>query len=936
MAVVFRCRECGKRYRVSEDKAGARVRCKDCSAVLRVPDPDQRLPPSRPARDKPKQGGRRRRPTRYGKLSSNGKWILAGASVVAVAALVVIALFLFQDREAANSQAVVARVSSADASERQPVSDPPPGSFAVAPDSGTPSTVASEPAPSEDAPDRSPADDENAGSEVTSLPTTSLDQTATVARPSDGYLERIAAGDRTFIPAGCEAIGVIQLQQLWNRSPLGSMLTAAPGGPHLESLMRRSEADYGFELRDIREVVAFGNRRTVEGLLRSAGIRSPGSLSIAASLKPRGAREVMADRLYQIVLAFQFIYDDGTLNKRFPRASGSGDGRQTGLSWRVHLLPFIGGEFELYSRFRLDEPWDSDHNRTLISEMPDLFKVEGVDEPGRTSMHVFTGPGTPFGGSVGPTYGDFTDGDDTLLVVVAGTDTADIWTKPGGLPFDPADPAPALGTITGSEIQLATLRESQSIRADIDARTLARLIQHQDGEEINPPPWFVDSEYASSRTASPAWMLSFSESYDREQILQAAWSGVGGATEETVDGRSLFAARGTAVHFIDNRSLLLGSDSQIRMMLQQADPDESLTRQLSKMSPDRDIILAVDTAALKDLSTVAAAQVPALEHLPDTETLAFSLNLSGSPGGTLLEISATLSSPETARRAEVSMRQRFGETQDLPALVQAVLGRVPDPVSIVASQLDSLIDLESMASGASVTSSDAILAVSVPIPNGMDQLFGVFSNRLANTGTELSAREYENAAKTVAWACLTYHDDHRGFPRADRDFEGHHAGLSWRVHILPYLDELTLYEQFRFDEPWDSPHNSSLIEKMPACFRTSGVQEPGRTALHVFTGDGTPMGGAIGVSIDQILDDTTKTLMLVSAGADAADVWTKPGGLAFDPQNPLRSLGKPTDRGWLAVTFDSASLYLPKDISPDVLSRLIQHRDGQRVVVPGR
>ena len=39
--------------------------------------------------------------------------------------------------------------------------------------------------------------------------------------------------------------------------------------------------------------------------------------------------------------------------------------------------------------------------------------------------------------------------------------------------------------------------------------------------------------------------------------------------------------------------------------------------------------------------------------------------------------------------------------------------------------------------------------------------------------------------------------------------------LSWRVHILPYLDEMQLYEQFNLDEPWNSPHNLTLVDKMP-------------------------------------------------------------------------------------------------------------------------
>ena len=41
---------------------------------------------------------------------------------------------------------------------------------------------------------------------------------------------------------------------------------------------------------------------------------------------------------------------------------------------------------------------------------------------------------------------------------------------------------------------------------------------------------------------------------------------------------------------------------------------------------------------------------------------------------------------------------------------------------------------------------------------------------------------------------------------------------SWRVLILPFLEEQALYEQYRFDEPWDGPNNSKLLDKMPEVY----------------------------------------------------------------------------------------------------------------------
>lgn len=61
------------------------------------------------------------------------------------------------------------------------------------------------------------------------------------------------------------------------------------------------------------------------------------------------------------------------------------------LSWRVHILPLIG-EQKLYDRIHLDEPWNSEHNRTLWSEMPEEFRSETCGDASRTPYCLIVGP----------------------------------------------------------------------------------------------------------------------------------------------------------------------------------------------------------------------------------------------------------------------------------------------------------------------------------------------------------------------------------------------------------------------------------------------------------------------------------------------------------------------------------------------------------------
>src|SRR5262249_23416572 len=87
----------------------------------------------------------------------------------------------------------------------------------------------------------------------------------------------------------------------------------------------------------------------------------------------------------------------------------------------------------------------------------------------------------------------------------------------------------------------------------------------------------------------------------------------------------------------------------------------------------------------------------------------------------------------------------------------------------------------------------------------------------------------------------TYHDAHDSLPPPavyDRDGQ---PLLSWRVLILPYIEQRELFGEFKLDEPWDSPHNLALLPKMPLLYqpyRGGSADPPGYTFYQVFVGKG--------------------------------------------------------------------------------------------------
>lgn len=138
-------------------------------------------------------------------------------------------------------------------------------------------------------------------------------------------------------------------------------------------------------------------------------------------------------------------------------------------------------------------------------------------------------------------------------------------------------------------------------------------------------------------------------------------------------------------------------------------------------------------------------------------------------------------------------------------------------------------------------------------------------------------------------------DEHQSLPAAGVDEDGNGPQLSWRVHILPYVGEQVLYEQFHLDEPWDSEHNQSLIPLMPDIYVNPNQPSNapnGTTNYLAVTGPGAAFqGGERGPTLSQFTDGTSRTVTIVEADADQAVIWTKPDDWQFDPQNPMRGLG---------------------------------------------
>jgi beta-lactamase regulating signal transducer with metallopeptidase domain len=173
-------------------------------------------------------------------------------------------------------------------------------------------------------------------------------------------------------------------------------------------------------------------------------------------------------------------------------------------------------------------------------------------------------------------------------------------------------------------------------------------------------------------------------------------------------------------------------------------------------------------------------------------------------------------------------------------------------------------------------------------------------------------------------------DESKAFPPAYIAKNGKPL-LSWRVAVLPYLDQKNLYKEFHLDEPWDSDHNKALIAKMPATYKSPHSKlTDGRTVYLTPRGAVTTFPGETGVKLMQITDGLSNTIAVVEVDEDHAIPWTKPDDWQFDADHPKAGLAK--EFGGIMVAVDDGSVrLLPNDLDPALLKAMFTIAGGEPV-----
>ena len=206
----------------------------------------------------------------------------------------------------------------------------------------------------------------------------------------------------------------------------------------------------------------------------------------------------------------------------------------------------------------------------------------------------------------------------------------------------------------------------------------------------------------------------------------------------------------------------------------------------------------------------------------------------------------------------------------------------------------------------------------------------------------------QNNLKQIALGAHNYHETWGQFPHNTYTSDGKPL-LSWRVHILPFIEQGALYNQFILDEPWDGPNNIRLLNEMPSTYHQPGHRNRAvvRTYYQGFSSSGAvferrpgqhtprflPLLGPYpdprhGLHLHDFRDGTDNTLLIVEAG-DAVE-WTRPDDLDASADKPFPKMG---GMGWRkffqAAMADGSVRSLKLDTPEATLRALVTHSGGE-------
>ena len=377
---------------------------------------------------------------------------------------------------------------------------------------------------------------------------------------------------------------------------------------------------------------------------------------------------------------------------------------------------------------------------------------------------------------------------------------------------------------------------------------------------------------------------------------------------------------------IDSKTIAFGGDEDLIKTLGPLGGDPRWTERLRRHEK-ANIQIAGETSWLEEL----AEKQPTLAALAplwrDASTFSIGITLADD-----IEVSAQIDASNTKRVTETLTALKWlsrNFLEDLPvSMRKQQQGRIDAGELVMAATAATagnqfLDNLKIEEDGAQVV-------LQGTVPNSVYPMIAVAMPAMSASATAAMRTQSMNNMKQIALALLNYESVYRHFPPAVVIDKESGEKRSWRVEILPYLEQAELYNAYRKNEPWDSPANLKLLAQMPEVFAVPGFRNTQETPYQaIVSEDGalTPHADGQAPKIARITDGTSNTISFVETKLLVP--WTKPADLDADAQTPKLGTARESDPGILAAFVDGSVRFISDNIDPQVWKALITRSGGE-------
>lgn len=199
-----------------------------------------------------------------------------------------------------------------------------------------------------------------------------------------------------------------------------------------------------------------------------------------------------------------------------------------------------------------------------------------------------------------------------------------------------------------------------------------------------------------------------------------------------------------------------------------------------------------------------------------------------------------------------------------------------------------------------------------------------------------------NNLKQIGLAMHNYHDTYQALPAQAVLDENGRPMHSWRVAILPFIEQGPLFDRYNFDEPWDSPNNRVIGEQPMTIFQcpsSERTKDTNQTNYFVVYGDETMFGPNRWTKFSDVPDGLSNTIMVVEC--DSMNVkWSEPVDIPFDQMefkiNPPSGVGVSSDHagGAQVLIGDGSVRFISDSIDEQTFRYALIRNDGNNVNLP--